>query len=136
MLKINQNQINEVVVTLNELKTISNPFYIWSIENDLNLTNKIFYSPDQSTNLSRYNLFNIELVNNIIDEDLLLGKLFIEDNEYGFWTYKIYQSPTINLGLTGLTNSDIVEYGRIYFDLTGNTFTQKYTPNTNRKNYK
>lgn len=136
MLKINQNQINKVVVTLNELRTINNPFYIWKIQNDLNLTEKIFYTPDLSTNKDRYNLFDVEMVNNSINENLVLGKLFIEQKNYGYWTYKVFESPTINLGLTGLTDSDIVEVGRIYFNLTGSTITQKYNPTQNRKNYK
>ena len=83
MILLQQDTVNSVVVTLTELTTISNPFYLFEfISGDTN-ESKIFVADDVSTSKSRYNEFNIELTSGI--EDLLNGVIKLPLK--GFYQY-------------------------------------------------
>ncbi len=61
MIKLEQNTINDVVLTLREMTTISNPFYLFEFVSDDTNESKVFTASDVSTNKGRYNEFKIEL---------------------------------------------------------------------------
>lgn len=130
MLKLIQNTENTVVVTLEELTTIENPFYIFEFIYDQDLTSKFMYAEDDSLNKARYNRFKIDVVP-VDDEDLIDGKIYFKHN--GLYTYKVYQSPTITL--TGHTSTNLVEYGRSYVITNENEFVT-YNKENERKTYK
>ena len=113
MIRLEQDTVNSVVVTLTELTTQINPFYLFEFISDDTNDSKIFVSTDISTNISRFNKFNIELTSST--EDLLNG--VIKMPLKGFLKYKIYsQASSTNLDLNNIT--ELVEVGKVYINDT------------------
>tara|TARA_R110000824_G_scaffold51729_6_gene144043 strand:+ start:1323 stop:1724 length:402 start_codon:yes stop_codon:yes gene_type:complete len=113
MIRLEQDTINKVIVTLREFTTISNPFYLFEFISDDTNEPKIFTGTDISTNVNRYNEFNIQLTTST--EDLLnsIVKLPLK----GFYKYNIYsQVSSTNLDLANIT--ELVEVGKVYVDGT------------------
>jgi hypothetical protein len=109
MIRLEQSTKNNIIVTLNEFTTISNPFYLFEFISDDTNDSKIFTCADISTNVSRYNEFKIILTTN--SEDLLNG--FIKLPLKGYYTYNIYsQVSATNLDLANIT--ELVEVGKVY----------------------
>ena len=75
-------------------------------------TTLILLTGDTSTNTDRYNYFPIDLTPyNLIE---------------GQYNYRVWQSPTPTLSITGLTSCDIVEDGFCYIQSSGNTTNDIY----------
>ena len=128
MIRLEQDTINKVVVTLREFTTISNPFYLFEFVSDDTNDSKIFTGVDISTNVNRYNEFNIELTTST--EDLLnsIIKLPLK----GFYTYNIYsQVSSTNLDLANIT--ELVEVGKVYVDGTVKPIVTTYEDGTDNK---
>ena len=111
MIFINKNQLNKVVLTLDESSRLSNPFYLFEFKNEFNLESQpfYFYTPDQSVNRNRYNLFNITesstgSINGGNDIPLSLVS--------GQYRYKIYESSAMTLSLSATTGF-VIEQGRM-----------------------
>lgn len=128
MIKLEQNTVNNVIVTLRELTTISNPFYLFEFISDDTNESKIFTATDISTNINRFNEFNIELTTGI--EDLLNGVIKLPLK--GFYKYNIYsQVSSTNLDLENIT--ELVESGKVYINDSVTPVKTVYTDGTNTK---
>ena len=113
MIRLQQNTVNNVVLTLNELTTIDTPYYLFQFISDDTNNHKIFTGIDISINKNRFNEFNIELTAS--SEDLLnsVVKLPLK----GFYKYNVYsQVSSTNLDLNNIT--ELVETGKVYVDDT------------------
>ena len=86
MILLNQNTTNDVVLTLKELTTISNPYYLFEFISDDTNVAKLFTGADISTNVNRYNEFIIELTSGT--EDLLDSVIKLPLK--GFYKYNVY----------------------------------------------
>ena len=72
MIKLTKNKINRVAVTLTENVTLPAPtYFLFEFISDDTNKSKIFTAPDVSSNICRYNEFEIELTTG--PEDLLNG---------------------------------------------------------------
>ena len=128
MIRLEQDTINKVVVTLREFTTISNPFYLFEFISDDTNDSKIFTGADISTNINRYNEFNIELTTST--EDLLNSVIKLPLK--GFYTYNIYsQVSSTNLDLANIT--ELVEVGKVYVDGTVKPIITTYEDGTDNK---
>jgi hypothetical protein len=128
MIRLEQDTINKVVVTLREFTTISNPFYLFEFISDDTNDSKIFTGADISTNVNRYNEFNIELTTST--EDLLNSVIKLPLK--GFYTYNIYsQVSSTNLDLANIT--ELVEVGKVYVDGTVKPIVTTYEDGTDNK---
>tara|TARA_R110002049_G_scaffold123257_1_gene278353 strand:- start:133 stop:534 length:402 start_codon:yes stop_codon:yes gene_type:complete len=126
MILLKQGETTKATFTLREKATIAAPFYLFEVISIDTKESKIFTVSDVSTNIPRYNAFNIELASD--SEDLLNGivKLPLK----GFYDYVIYsQENETNLDLENVT--EIVEKGKIYVD--GDATKQKTIYNGDRK---
>lgn len=111
MIRLEQDTINKVVVTLKELTTISDPYYLFEFISDDTNVSKIFTTANVSTNVNRYDEFNIELTSST--EDLLNGVVKLPLK--GFYQYNIYsQVSETNLDLANVT--ELVEVGKVYIN--------------------
>ena len=113
MIVLNQGETTKAIFTLREKATIAAPFYLFEVISIDTKESKIFTASDVSTNIPRYNAFNIELVSDT--EDLLNGVVKLPLK--GFYDYVIYsQEVETNLDLANVT--EIVEKGKIYVEDT------------------
>jgi hypothetical protein len=99
MIYLEKGQVNSFVLTLTEVTTIPNPYYLFEFEDEFNPAPQPIYwsGPDTSPWTSRYNLFTIDEPAEI---DFVKGQ----------YRYKVYQSSTPTLDPTGLT---MIEEGRL-----------------------
>ena len=111
MIFLNKNTTNKIVLTLDESSRLANPFYLFEFKNEFNIESQpfYFYTPDQSVNRNRYNLFNLTesslgSINGGNDIPLSLVS--------GQYRYKIYESSAVTLSLSATTGR-IVETGRM-----------------------
>lgn len=130
MIVLYNNQTNAVVLTLNESARLTNPFYLFEFKSDFNPEQPIFYfgSPNLSTNVCRYDLFNI-IVSDTEGSTTSVYDLPI-DIPQGQYTYNVYEAtvPTLNVADT---TGRVLETGRLMLiDTTTNT-TLNNNPDTN-----
>jgi hypothetical protein len=121
MVQLEQNILNDVVVTLREMTTISNPYYLFEFISDDTNEAKIFTGVDISPNVNRYNEFTIELTSGA--EDLLNSVITLPIK--GFYTYSIYsQVDQTNLDIANIT--ELVEMGKVYVNDTVKPVKKSY----------
>ena len=128
MIRLQQNTVNNVILTLNELTTIDAPYYLFQFISDDTNDQKVFTGVDISTNKNRFNEFNIGLTTS--SEDLLnsVVKLPLK----GFYKYNVYsQVSSTNLDLNNIT--DLVETGKVYIDDTATPEKIIYSGGTDNK---
>jgi hypothetical protein len=101
MIYIDKGEVNSIVLTLTEVSTLSNPYYLFVFENEMDTTDApiLFTTADISNWKERFNLF-------LLDEpvDVILVK--------GQYRYQVYEStipPTSILDTTGI----VIEEGRM-----------------------
>lgn len=110
MIKLNQNSINSVVLTLSESVTYTGTpvYFLFRFINQTTKEEKLFTAPDTSSNIVRYNQFNITLTGASY-ENLTNGVINI--NPDGQLFYEVYeQLDPANLSLSG-TSGTIIEQG-------------------------
>ena len=108
MIRLTQNTSSNVVLTLSEVTTLSNPYYVFEFISDDTNISKVFTGVDISSNISRYNEFVIEL--NTVED---LNNSIIDLKTKGFYKYKIYSTAILNdLDLNNVT--ELVESGKVY----------------------
>ena len=128
MILLQQNTVNDVVLTLRELTTISSPFYLFVFTSDDTNISKIFTGVDISTNVNTYNEFNIELTSGVED----LSNSVINLPYKGYYTYNIYSMVTEwNLDINNVT--ELVESGKVYVNDTIKPVKTTYTGGNNTK---
>lgn len=131
MLYLQVNTVNTVVLTLQEKATLAAPvYYLFVFTSDDTNDTKIFTGVDTSTNLTRYNRFDIEITTGT--ENLLNSVINMEPN--GFWKYTIYEmSSSTNLDPALCTS--VVETGKVYLQGPPVPTTTEYTPDSDTKYY-
>lgn len=106
-----QSQI--LPMTINELlpcgTTCSQP--VIYIKNELTNKSKYFLADDLSDYQTRINLFQVYVVANQSDEDLLHGELYFTNRDIGTWTYKVYNAPCTMVGIELDELQGILEIG-------------------------
>jgi hypothetical protein len=85
MIHIIKGQVNEVALTLSEKSQLSAPVFLFRFIHSTTGDEKAFLCQDQSSFYYRYSLFLIEETET---EDLLNGKVELQD---GDWTYEVYE---------------------------------------------
>ena len=126
MIRLEQDFSNEVVLTLSEVTTLANPYYVFVFTNDDTGVSKTFTGVDISSNIVRYNEFVIEL--NPI-EDL---ENSVIDIEKGFHAYKIYSTAVQN-DLDIANTTELVESGIVYVDGDETLIKTTYNGGNNTK---
>jgi len=101
MIYITKGEVNNVVLTLTEVSTLSNPYYLFVFDNEMDTLAApiLFTTPDVSSWIERFNLF---LIDEPVDVQLVKGQ----------YTYKVYEStipPVTIQDTTGL----VIEEGRM-----------------------
>ena len=113
MIYLQDGTVNNVVVTATENVTLNGTaFFLFEFISDNTLKPIYFTAEDVSTNICRYNQFEIELVSSTSGRiDPLIGIIDLEIN--GYYKYRIYQqeSPT---NLNPLSTGSLVENGKVY----------------------
>ena len=99
MIYLEKDTVNTFVLTLTEVTTISNPYYLFEFEDEFDTSSNPIYwiGADTSAWPSRYNLFTLE---EPTDVELVKGQ----------YKYKVYESPVSTLDPTGLI---MIEEGRM-----------------------
>jgi hypothetical protein len=101
MIYIDKGEINSIVLTLTEVSTFSNPYYLFVFENEMDTTDApiLFTTSDMSTWRERFNLFYLD---EPVDVTLVKGQ----------YRYQVYESmipPTSIQDTTGV----VIEEGRM-----------------------
>lgn len=115
MLLLTKNNVNTVVLTLNEKKTLASPFYLFSfLHVDSNTTTN--FLPVAISATTRFNEFQITETASTLS-NLTGGTVNLNES---FYEYKIYeQTGNTNTGITNTTGS-ILEEGIAF--VSGSTF--------------
>jgi len=126
MLVLTQGEDAEnIIVTLNEKKTIGSPYYLFVFTNSAtkNIVTWIVNSAlDQSDYPERFNKFEIPT-----------ASLFDTKND-GYWLYNVYeQESSTNTDTTGLTE---VENGKMKLNKSTQFSYNGYEPTTEYKGYR
>lgn len=113
MIYISKNTLNNVVLTLNESSTLSNPFYLFQFTNDWNVeenpTSIFFTTPDVSNFTERYNLFEItESVTGSTTGGTSVALSLVN----GQYNYNVYESSASTLSISATTGT-VIESGRM-----------------------
>lgn len=103
MIYIEKGQVNTFALTLSEVTTLVDPFYLFVFEDEFNTAiDPIFWEGVDTSNYPyRYNLFTLD------EPDIVLLK--------GQYTYKVYESPFpifIEPNMD-LTDFNLIEEGRM-----------------------
>lgn len=106
MIKIKKVSGNEVVLTLSEKTSITNPTYLFEFINDATKVTKTFIANDYSNNKERFNIFDIIETST---EDLLNGRVSLE---IGSYKYNIYEQ-TSSTNLIVANAHALVENGKV-----------------------
>jgi hypothetical protein len=107
MLQFVKGDINDIVCTLTEKQTISNPYYLFSFTNDISGNSYQCIATDISTHKERFNEFEITEKES---PDPLGGE--IELAETGFYHYTIYQQNSAT-NLNHKLANGILEIGKM-----------------------
>lgn len=102
MIYIEKGQVNTFALTLSEVTTLVDPFYLFVFEDEFNTAvDPIpWEGVDTSDYPYRYNLFTME---EGVDLDLVKGQ----------YTYKVYESPIAVDINTNTDNLNLIEEGRM-----------------------
>ena len=102
MIYIEKGEINTFALTLSEVTTLVDPFYLFVFEDEFNtaIDPILWEGVDTSNYQYRYNLFTME---EGVDIDLLKGQ----------YTYKVYESPTAIDINTNTDELNLIEEGRM-----------------------
>lgn len=123
MLLLTIGEDKDLIVTLNEKRTLDNGYYLFVFENvtTRDIVTKIFsFSEDESDYPERFNSFP-------------LSSTVFQDENTGDWRYKVYeQSSSTNTDPTGLTE---VERGIMKLRPSTDFSFTEYTGTTSFKQY-
>lgn len=102
MIYIEKGQVNTFALTLSEVTTLVDPFYLFVFEDEFNtaIDPILWEGVDTSNYQYRYNLFTMQ---EGVDIDLLKGQ----------YTYKVYESPTAVDINTNTEDLNLIEEGRM-----------------------
>lgn len=98
MVRFLKNNTNNIVVTLTENSTVTNPIYLFMFTNQTSNVPYYFIATDTSTFKTRYNKFSVieKVAANTLNGEVTLGF-------NGFYNYTVYQTSLTNT--SGLTTA-------------------------------
>ena len=101
MIYIKKDEVNQIILTLTEVSTLPNPFYLFVFQNEMDKLSApiTYFNGDISSYPERFNQF---LLDEPVDLNLVKGQ----------YTYKIYEStitPPTSANSTGV----VIEEGRM-----------------------
>lgn len=101
MIYINKDEVNNIVLTLSEVSTLSNPYYLFVFQNEMNPESDqiLFTTADISTYPERFNQF---LLDEPVDVELVKG-------QYSYFVYESLVLPVTIEDTTGI----VIEEGRM-----------------------
>ena len=128
MIVLNKNSTSKIVLTLSENVTLTAPIYfLFEIISDDTKESVFFTAEDISSNVCRYNEFDITLTSGATDNTI--GLINLELN--GYYKYNVYQQD-IEFNLDPTLTSGIIENGKLY--VKGDIKPVKSTYNDNDNN--
>lgn len=126
MLLITRGTNNTLIMTLTEKSTLTNPYYLMKMVNDLTYEVKRFVlAADLSSYTYRYNKFTLTEVNIAGAELLTSGTVMLKPA--GFWTYTVYEQ-TSSTSLVVENATTLVETGKAKVIGTDTEYTQHQAP--------
>lgn len=133
-MRIQRGVINEVPVTLSELKTLSAPYYLFEFINDTNVASYVLInSADDLASTdeqARFNLFSIEEVSS--GSNPLSGTITLVNGDYQYTIYE--QTSSTNIDPT--QTDGIVEKGICtVYSATPTIENKTYNPSIENKVY-
>ena len=132
MLVINKNSTSTLVLTLAENTTLTNPYYLFKLTNDLTGEAVRFIAHDESDYTYRYNQFRVTETSGT--QVFTSGTITL--NPTGFWSYEVYeQSSNSNLHEGASTVRVPVETGKVRVIGTDTTHNKYNSQTTTRKAY-
>ncbi len=101
MIYINKDEVNNIVLTLSEVSTLTNPYYLFVFQNEMNPESDpiLFTTADISAYPERFNQFELD---EPVDVDLIKG-------QYSYFVYESLIPPVTIEDTTG----DVIEEGRM-----------------------
>ena len=101
MIYIKKDEVNQIILTLTEVSTIPNPYYLFVFQNEMDkLSTPItFYTADLSAYPERFNQFELD---EPVDLELIKG-------QYTYSIYESYITPPTIANSTGV----VIEEGRM-----------------------
>lgn len=101
MIYINKDEVNNIVLTLSEVSSLNNPYYLFVFQSEFNPEADPIYftAPDISTYPERFNQF---LLDEPVDVELMKGQ----------YTYTVYEAITEPEDVND-TTGDVIEEGRM-----------------------
>ncbi len=101
MIYINKDEVNNIVLTLSEVSTLTNPYYLFVFQNEMNPESDpiLFTTTDISAYPERYNQF---LLDEPVDVELVKGQ----------FTYSVYESLVPPVTIED-TTGQVIEEGRM-----------------------
>ncbi len=101
MIYINKDEVNNIVLTLSEVSTLSNPYYLFVFQNEMNPESNpiLFTTADVSTYPERFNQF---LLDEPVDVELVKGQ----------YSYSVYESLVPPVTIEDTTEI-VIEEGRM-----------------------
>jgi len=101
MIYINKGEVNSIVLTLNEVSSLSSPYYLFVFQNEMNPTSDpiLFTTTDESPYPERFNLFYLD---EPVDVTLMKGQ----------YSYSVYESTTPPTEIDDTTGI-VIEEGRM-----------------------
>ena len=130
MIFIKRNTTNKVVLTLNELITISPYDVLFKFSNETTGEIKLFTATDISPATERYNEFSI--VENVT-ENLYNGIVSLDP--VGYWSYIIYEmAPSSPVSLDPTNAISILEIGKVLVDDNIILVTPTFDTNEDKNN--
>lgn len=109
MIRIQKGQSNQVFLTLKELSTLASPLYLFKFTHEMTGETKIFHATDVSTELNRYNEFNIIESST---EDLHNGTVELLQGFHKYIVYEMNDASPADLDPDNAVG--IVEYGKVF----------------------
>ena len=101
MIYIKKDEVNQIILTLTEVSTLPNPYYLFVFQNEMDKLSApiTFYTADSSAYPERFNQF---LLDEPVDLELVKGQ----------YTYSIYESNTTPPTIANSTGG-VIEEGRM-----------------------
>ena len=101
MIYINKDELNSIVLTLTEVSTLTNPYYLFVFQNEMNPESDpiLFTTADISAYPERFNQFELD---EPVDVELMKG-------QYSYFVYESLIPPVTIEDTTG----DVIEEGRM-----------------------
>ena len=111
MIKITKDSINRATFTLTENVTLTGTtFFLFEFISDDTNKSVLFTAPDISTNIGRWNEFNITETGTT-SVNLTGGTINLDGT--GYWKYNVYQqTSSTNISLSGKTG-EAIETGKV-----------------------